>query len=81
MLFCFEFVLEKFLRFLEKQKFEPGLLVGSFMNVPKQHKKLAINFIQKYCIDRFRSKDKTIHNLLILFFSDLEETDKLFKFL
>jgi len=42
------------------------------MNIPNKHKAEAIKFIKKYCIRNLNCKDKAIHNLVILFYTELE---------
>jgi hypothetical protein len=41
----------------------------------------AKDFVRDYCINRRKSKDKTVHNLCLYFYAEREKPDELLAFL
>ena len=63
-------------------------LVPAFMNIPRSTSgqggivlDKAKNFVIDYCINRRKSKDKTVHNLALYFYAEREKPDELLAYL
>lgn len=59
-------------------------LVPAFMNIPRRPPTVldkAKNFVIDYCINKRKSKDKTVHNLALYFFAERDKPDELLQYL
>jgi vacuolar protein sorting-associated protein 18 len=59
-------------------------LVPAFMNIPKTPGPVldkAKNFVIDYCINKRKSKDKTVHNLALYFYAERDRPDDLLAYL
>lgn len=59
-------------------------LVPAFMNIPRNPPTVldkAKNFVIDYCINKRKSKDKTVHNLALYFFAERDKPDELLSYL
>jgi hypothetical protein len=61
-----------------------GKLVPSFMNIPRTPVTVldkAKQFVIDYCINKRRSKEKTVHNLALYFYAERNKPDELLAYL
>jgi hypothetical protein len=61
-----------------------GKLVPSFMNIPRTPESVldkAKQFVVDYCINKRRSKEKTVHNLALYFYAERNKPDELITYL
>ena len=73
----FREVMEDTVELLTKiiQEFKPVRLVGGLMNIPPEKRQLGIELL-KYCILELKSREKSIHNILIFFYATVAKKDK-----
>lgn len=57
------------------QDFKPAKLVGGLMNIPLEKRHEGIELL-KYCILTLKSREKSIHNILIFFYATTIKKDK-----